>query len=162
MKHMKFYIFKSILINYRPQRSCGQGNVFTGVCLSKGGRVHAGMPDPPSGPGRPPCDQADTPWDQADTPPDQAGLPLGPGRPPRDQADHPHLPPPPTSLDQTDPPGKQTPAYGLRAAGTHPTGMHSCFLLYIAFSNKNTIINCQLKVLGLNQPVPRNVLSKFF
>ena len=24
------------------------------------------------------------------------------------------------------PPGKQTPAYGLRAAGTHPTGMHSC------------------------------------
>ena len=36
---------------YRPQRSCGQGNVFTGVCLSTGGRVsasvHAGMPDPP-------------------------------------------------------------------------------------------------------------------
>ena len=24
------------------------------------------------------------------------------------------------------PPGKQTPAYGLRAAGKHPTGMHSC------------------------------------
>ena len=24
------------------------------------------------------------------------------------------------------PPGKQTPAYGLRAAGTHPTGVHSC------------------------------------
>ena len=50
---------------YRPQRSCGQGNVFTGVCLSTGGRVsasvHVGMPDPP-GPGRPPPDQADTPW----------------------------------------------------------------------------------------------------
>ena len=24
------------------------------------------------------------------------------------------------------PPGKQTQAYGQRAAGTHPTGMHSC------------------------------------
>ena len=33
---------------YWPQRSCGQGNVLTGVCLSTGGRVsasvHAGMP----------------------------------------------------------------------------------------------------------------------
>ena len=27
---------------------------------------------------------------------------------------------------ENPPPGKQTPAYGLRAAGTHPTGMHSC------------------------------------
>ena len=27
------------------------------------------------------------------------------------------------------PPRKQTPAYGLREAGTHPTGMHSCFEL---------------------------------
>ena len=32
--------------------------------------------------------------------------------------------PPP---DGEPPPRKQTPAYGLRAAGTHPTGMHSCF-----------------------------------
>ena len=31
-----------------------------------------------------------------------------------------------TPPEQTPPPGKQTPAYGLRAAGTHPTGMHSC------------------------------------
>ena len=28
------------------------------------------------------------------------------------------------------PPGKQTPAYGLRAAGMHPTGMHSCTLFF--------------------------------
>ena len=27
-----------------------------------------------------------------------------------------------------DPPLKQTAAYGQRAAGTHPTGMHSCML----------------------------------
>ena len=26
------------------------------------------------------------------------------------------------------PPGKQTPAYGQRAAGTHPTEMHSCYI----------------------------------
>ena len=28
-QHSRFY--------YRPQRSCGQGNIFTGVCLSTGG-----------------------------------------------------------------------------------------------------------------------------
>ena len=48
------------------------------------------------------------------TPPPQQGEPP-PGRenPPR----------------QGDPPWKQTPAYGLRAAGTHPTGMHSCYII---------------------------------
>ena len=28
------------------------------------------------------------------------------------------------------PPGEQTPAYGQRAAGTHPTGMHSCLWFF--------------------------------
>ena len=79
------------------------------VC-SQGGRVsaseHAGMPYPPV-PGRPP-------WTRQ-TPP-------GPGEtPPR---------------DQPDPPGKQTPAYSLRAAGTHPTGMHSCFFYYFTKSDE--------------------------
>ena len=78
----------------------------------------------PLGPGTPPWDQAGTsplgpgryippgtryvpPQDQAGTPPwDQAGTP------PRDQAG--------------TPPRKQIPAYGKRAGGTHPTGMHSC------------------------------------
>ena len=46
-----FYL-EEIQYYYRPQRSCGQGNVFTGVCLSTGGgrvsaSVHAGMPSPP-------------------------------------------------------------------------------------------------------------------
>ena len=126
---------------YRPQRSCGQGNVFTGVCLSTGGgclpQCMLGCHTPPPGPGRPPRDQADTPPDQGDPP--------GPGRPPRDQADTPlgqgrHPP-----RDQADtcpgpgrhpPPGKQTPAYGLRAAGTHPTGMHSCLINVFSCKSK--------------------------
>ena len=90
--------------------------------------MHAGMPDPPR-PGRP-LDQADPPPHQAD-PPDQADPldqadPPTPGRTPP-QTRHTHPP------DQADPPGpgrppmKQTPAYSLRAAGAHPTGMHSCY-----------------------------------
>ena len=37
------------------------------------------------------------------------------------------------------PPGKQTPAYGQRASGTHPTGMHSCFkeCFWKCFTEKN-------------------------
>ena len=35
--------------------------------------------------------------------------------------------PPPPSRHPT--PGKQTAAYGQRAAGTHPTGMHSCMIM---------------------------------
>ena len=103
---------------YRPQRSCGQGNVFTGVCLSTGGEgvclsacwdaicprdqadpPRSGRPPPqirqtpPLGPGRhPPRTRQTPPWDLADTPP-------GPGRHPRDQADTPPGPgrPPPGS-----------------------------------------------------------------
>ena len=112
------------ITNYRPQRSCGQGNVFTGVCLSTGGEgvcLSASWDAiPPPGPGRHPPDQADPPWDQADpagtrqTPRDQADTPLGPGR---------HPPP----LGPGRPLREADSAYGLRAAGTHPTGMHSCW-----------------------------------
>ena len=66
-----------VLSNYWLQRSCGQGNVFTGVCLSTGGRVsasvHAGMPDPP-GLGRP-SQTRQTPPETRQTPPDQATPP---------------------------------------------------------------------------------------
>ena len=54
----------------------------------------------------------DTPPKPGRPPPPREQTPPGPGR---------------------HPPGKQTPAYGLRAAGTHPTGMHSCFVEKIAF-----------------------------
>ena len=87
---------------YRPQRSCGQGNVFTGVCLSTGGGV---------------CLSAC--WDAIPLPPD-GEPPLGWRTPPW-MENH-----PPPWDGEPPPPGKQTPAYGLRAAGTHPTGMHSC------------------------------------
>ena len=102
--------------------------------------MQVGIPTPP-GPGRHP--PRSDPLDQTPPPP-------RPGRHP--QIRHPldqtpqirhHHPPwtrqtpprsdtpqirhhhPPSRTRQTIP-GKQTPAYGLRAAGTHPTGMHSC------------------------------------
>ena len=89
-----------------------------------------------------PPDQAHPPQTRH-SPPDQT--PPRPGTLPLDQAPprldtapplrtrhtHPRTRHP--SPDQTHPPGphtpsgKQTPAYGLRAAGTHPTGMHSYY-----------------------------------
>ena len=61
-----------------------------------------------------------------------AGIPPGEQTPP--QSRHPpqeQTPPSPprtdTPREQTPPPRKQTPAYGLRADGTHPTGMHSFY-----------------------------------
>ena len=110
----------------------GQGNIFTSVCQEfcpqgGGGRVsasvHAGIPPPDQAP---PRDQAHPPG---------PGIPLS--RPPGTRHPPPetrHTPPsrhPPGTRhtppgDQAHPPGKQTAAYGQRAAGTHPTGMHSC------------------------------------
>ena len=88
---------------YQPQRSCGQGNIFTPVCHS----VHGG--------GGGVC--LSTCWDT--TPQEQTSP--GADTPPETRY---------TSLPGlSTPPGKQTPAYGQRPAGTHPTGMYSCFLL---------------------------------
>ena len=81
----------SLLNFYRPQRSCGQGNIFTPVCHSvhRGGgvsaSVHPGIPHPPG---------ADTPGEQippgADTPPRSrhhpgADMPLWEQTPPQEQ-----------------------------------------------------------------------------
>ena len=77
---------------YRPQRSCGQGNVFTGVCHSFCSQEGGSPENPPSRknppgrenpprPGRTPPDQGEPPRTR-ENPPDQ-GEPLpGPGRPP--------------------------------------------------------------------------------
>ena len=128
----------------------GQGNIFTGVCLSTGGgsaSVHAGIY--PLGPDTPqeqtPPLGADTPWTRP--PLEQTPLEQTPSPPLRDPpgADIPQeqTPPPgnPPGPDNAPPPRKQTPAYGQRVAGTNPTGMHSCFLkinccYYLAASMK--------------------------
>ena len=121
--------------SYWPQRSCGQGNIFTPVChsfCSQGGRgsasVHAGIPPTPHPRSRSPPDQTPPhPPPRSRPPQTRHHLPPGPDTP---RADTPlEQTPPGADPPQTrhHPPGKQTPAYGLRAAGTHPTGMHSCF-----------------------------------
>ena len=119
-------------------RSCGQGNIFTPVCHSvHGGRV-GGIPQGTEA--DPPPDLAHhLPRTRHTTPPrtwHTTPPPPGPDTPPPPQPDTPppltrHTPPgadttPPDQAPIPPPPGKQTPAYGLRAAGTHPTGMHSC------------------------------------
>ena len=86
---------------YRPQRSCGQGNIFTPVYHS----VHGGGA----------C--------LRQTPPGQTSPPPGADTPPRVRHTHPRT--------KYTPPRKQTPTYGQRGAGTHPTGMHSCFFFKI-------------------------------
>ena len=69
--------------------------------------------------------EADTPLSRhppgAETPPEQTP------NPPQEQT-------PPSQ--SRHPPGKQTPAYGQCAAGTHPTGMHSCLDMPFEFSCK--------------------------
>ena len=74
------------------------------------------------------------PWDQTpqsrhpqeQTPP-SADNPLEPDTPQNRQPPGTRHPPEQTTPWDQSPPRKQTPANGLRAAGTHPTGMHSCF-----------------------------------
>ena len=102
----------------------GQGNIFTSVCQEfcpQGGRVspsvHAGIPPRTRHP----------PWDQAHHPPQTRHPPRTrhpPGADPPETR-HTHTPSPGDQA-HTHTPGKQTAAYGQRAAGTHPTGMHSC------------------------------------
>ena len=92
--------------NYRPQRSCGQGYVFTRVCDS----VHWGgvSGEPPPGTRQTPPDHGERPQDQGEPPWDQEELPPQPGRPPWDQAPPPDQGEPPRTKE--NPPGtKETP-----------------------------------------------------
>ena len=130
--HMKFICNPSILLPAATKlgqvifsQACVKNSVHGGVSASGHAGIH------PPGPGTPPTRH---PPDQAPHPPDQA--------PPRDQArPSPRTRHPP---DQADPPGvaapplgKQTAACGQRAAGTHPTGIHSCLkMVLIDFMEK--------------------------
>ena len=106
-----------------PATKLGQGYIFTGVCDSvHRGSTLAGTP----------------PWDQVQPFPREQVHPLDPGTPlslvqgtPQDQV-HPsrtrHTP-----RDQVHPtPGAvYAGRYGQEAGGTHPTGMHSCYILHL-------------------------------
>ena len=146
--------FDPFLYNYfyRPQRSCGQGNIFTPVCHS----VHRGGGLPQCMLGcQPPPDETpprsrhtipgpDTPGSRTLHPPGsrppRADTPLGADTPweQTPQSRHPPEADTPLGADPpradtppgADPTRKQTPAYSLRAASTHLTGIHSCFILF--------------------------------
>ena len=85
----------------------GQGDPHPplGMETPPAGRNPPGSRHPPTRAGRNPPQEQTPPW-QGGTPPPGADIPLV-GRPPQ---------------------GKQTAAYGQWAAGTHPTGMHSCLI----------------------------------
>ena len=106
--------FIQLLANcYRPQTKLGQGNVFTAVCDSvHGGSTWAGTP------------QAGTP--PAGTPPRQVQYP---GKYTPRQV-HPPAGTPPRQVH----PRQSMLGYGQQVGGTHPTGMHSCFLIVSRFS----------------------------
>ena len=92
-------ITSSELFYYRPQRSCGQGNVVTGVCVCPQGGEGVCLSA---------CWDARPPWTRQ-TPPDQADTPPGPGR-------HPHTPrtrqTPPDQADTPPGPGRHPPGPG--------------------------------------------------
>ena len=72
---------------YRPQRSCGQGYVFTRVCdsVNRGGlrRTPPGdQGEPPPDQGEPPQDQGEPPWTRQTPLPGPRRTPPSPGRPP--------------------------------------------------------------------------------
>ena len=88
--------FTNDLLCYRPQRSCGQGYVFTRVCDSVHGGGSPGRPLPPAG-RTPPGSGRHPPARR--TPPGSGRPPLQWEHPPRDQADTP--PPPGRRLQHT-------------------------------------------------------------
>ena len=113
---------------YRPQRSCGQGYVFTRVCDS----VHRGVSGrenpPPPGQGDPPGQGAPQ---QGDTPPWAGRHPPGQGDPPGretpPQGDTPlaRRPPPPP------PPGRETPPPGIRSMNGRYASYWNTFLFQV-------------------------------
>ena len=110
---------------YRPQRSWAKVIFLQASVCPQGGKgclPQCMLGYNPPGPGRHPLGP-DPP--RADTPQTRHPSPWTRQTPPG--ADTPSEQNPPWTI----PPGKQTSAYGQRAASTHPTGMHSCFVLEI-------------------------------
>ena len=109
------------------------------VILFTGGgsaSMHAGIP-PRSRP------QQSRPPPPEQIPPHQA--PPGPGTPP----------------EQTPLPGEQTPAYGgVRAAGTHPTGMHSC-LKKRTYNIRTLTSSPQIRITTYSDHIVYGMMQKF-
>ena len=128
-----------------------------GVCLSACWDTPPGSRHPPEQ--TPPWEQtppgADIPWEQTapqirHTPPEQT--PPGADTPPL-RSRH------PTLQEQTPPPRKQTPAYSQWAAGTHPTGMYSCFRSVCQeFCSQGRGVVSQ-HALQVSRPTPRGELE---
>ena len=159
---MSLKYMKTLRKPFRYFSKLGQGNIFTSMCQEfcpqrgeVSASVHAGiLPQEQTPPRADPREQ--TPWEQ--TPPRS--------RHPREQthppgADTPisrHPPGADTPLEQTPPgadppwsrhpPRKQTATYGQRAAGTHPTGMHSCWLVYLFKTPNWTNLRETLHIFG--------------
>ena len=105
--------------------------VFTRVCDSvhRGGLQAGRTPPPPPSRENPSPGREEPPGQGEPTPPPR------PGRPPSREN-------PPRTRQTPPPPGKETPEYGLRAAGTHPTGVHSYFVLFFRFGMVSGFTGC--------------------
>ena len=155
-------------IYYRPQRSCGQGNVFTGVChsfCSQGG-VHSGIPpqtrqtppglDPPTR--QTPRTRQTPPWtrqipprNQADTPLDQADTPPRPGRhPPRTR----QTPPQGSRLQHMDKSGRYA-SYWNAFLFWDFFFVSNCFRIsFNGSESRNSVEGLTYKITGLKGGMP--------
>ena len=154
-----YYQKKGCLLNslvlswfYRPRSEASEGYVFTGVghslCSTRGCEQQlppwAGPPPPPwTGATSPPpggqgqrSTTSPSQVQRSTTPPPWTGPPLPPPgqeqhlRPPPPPRTGPPLPPPPRSgskVNHLPPPS----GHYAQAGSTHPTGMYSCFLIYL-------------------------------
>ena len=133
--------------NYRPQRSCGQGNIFTPVCHSVhrgvSASVHAGIPPPPeqTAPGADTCLGADTRWSRhtleqtLPSPQEQTHPPPSRHSPRADTP--PPTPPPEQTPPRADTPPEQTPPgadSGIRSMSGWYASYWNAFLFWFLFS----------------------------
>ena len=142
---------------YRPQRSCGQGNIFTPVCHS----VHGGECLPQCMLGY------HTPWEQ--TPPPVADT-LPEHTPPRADTPQSRHPPEQTPWEQTPPRSRHHPPWsrhppppqeadsGIRSMSgryAYATGMHSCYILILnnCAENFNKFLFISLRINQLTDKI---------
>ena len=136
--------YESYFLFYRPLRSCGQGNVFTGVCLSTGegaGCLPQYMlgcqnPLPPQTRQTPPTPRTrQTPPQTRQTPPQTRQTPPRPGR---------HPPPwtrqtPPQGRPGPHPRTRQTPLGSRLQHAVYERSvriLQECILVFLLFINK--------------------------